>query len=56
MFNLKSKISEYIRVLQVARKPTRDEFISSSKVCAIGMFVVGFLGLIIFLVFILLRL
>ncbi len=51
MVDIKSKIREWKRVLQIARKPTKDEFINSSKVCAIGMLLIGLMGFAIFAVF-----
>ena len=51
MVDIKSKIREWKRVLQIARKPTKDEFLNSSKVCAIGMLLIGLMGFAIFAVF-----
>jgi protein transport protein SEC61 subunit gamma-like protein len=49
------KISEtlqgYLRVLRVARKPTKDEFLSSAKVCGLGMGLIGLVGFLMFVVF-----
>ena len=55
-FSIRETIRKYIRVLQVARKPGKDEFISTSKICALGILVIGFVGFAIFLIFILLGL
>lgn len=55
-FNIREIIRKYIRVLQVARKPGKDEFVSTSKICALGVFVIGFVGFVIFLIFIFLGL
>jgi len=52
MPEIKAAIKRYIRVLQVARKPSKDEFLSSGKICAIGIFIIGMIGFIIFLAFI----
>ncbi len=49
--NLKSKLLEWKRVLQVARKPSRDELTTSSKICIIGIALIGSIGFGIFLVF-----
>jgi protein translocase SEC61 complex gamma subunit len=51
--DIKSTIRKYSRVLQIARKPGKDEFTSSSKICALGIVVIGFVGFAIFLAFIL---
>lgn len=50
--DLKGKIKEYLRILQVARKPSREEFTTSAKVTSLGLFVVGIIGFIVFLLFI----
>jgi protein transport protein SEC61 subunit gamma and related proteins len=51
--NLKAKIREYRRVLQIARKPGKEEFITSSKISALGIGLIGFIGFVIFIVYIL---
>jgi len=51
--DIKSTIRRYSRVLQIARKPGKEEFTSSSKICALGMAVIGIVGFVIFLTFIL---
>jgi len=51
--NIKSTMRKYARVLQIARKPGKDEFISTTKICALGIAVIGFVGFAIFLAFIL---
>ena len=51
----KQSISEffrkYLRVLKLARRPTKDEFFKISAVAAAGIAVIGVLGFIIYLVF-----
>ena len=54
MINLKSTIMRYIRVLQIARKPSKEEFLNASKICSLGIFAIGVIGFVIFLIFILL--
>ncbi len=54
MFNLKETIRRYKRVLCIARKPSRYEFTASSKVCALGIVIIGLIGFLIFMVFVLL--
>jgi len=49
---LGEKINRYIRVLQIARKPDKEEFTTTSKICAIGMTLIGIIGFIIFIVFV----
>ncbi|HDD35641.1 MAG TPA: protein translocase SEC61 complex subunit gamma [Candidatus Desulfofervidus auxilii] len=52
MFSISEKIREYKRVLQVARKPTKEEFVMSGKICAIGTAIIGAAGFLIFLLFV----
>lgn len=46
-FNLKDKLSEYKRIITIARKPTMEEFKRVSYVSAISTLVIGFVGFII---------
>jgi len=50
-FDIRAKISEWKRVLQVSRKPSRDELMNSSKICTIGMALIGVIGFTIYLIF-----
>lgn len=43
------KFSEYLRVLKLTRKPTREEFTVIAKVAGAGILLVGFIGFIIYL-------
>lgn len=49
--DIKSKITEWKRILQVARKPGKDEYLSSTRICVIGIVVIGVIGFAIFLSF-----
>ena len=51
--NLMQKFREYLRIVQVARKPTKDEFFSTTKICAIGLGIIGVIGFVIFVGFLL---
>ncbi len=51
--DIKETIRRYRRVLHIARKPSKDEFIASSKISAIGIALIGAVGFAIFVVFIL---
>ena len=44
------KLSEYVRILKLSRKPTRDEFIMIAKVAGAGILLIGFIGFLIYLV------
>lgn len=56
MVDIKSRLRDCIRILRIARKPGRSEFVSSAKVTSIGLLIIGALGFVIFLAFILLGL
>jgi protein transport protein SEC61 subunit gamma-like protein len=49
---LKDTFRNYRRVLQVARKPGKDEFLNTSKISALGIGLIGVIGFIIFILFI----
>ncbi|MBN2202888.1 MAG: protein translocase SEC61 complex subunit gamma [Candidatus Aenigmarchaeota archaeon] len=52
---LKAKLSNYKRVVDIARKPEKDEFISTAKITGMGMALLGAIGFIIFLLYFLVR-
>ena len=52
---IKGKISQYKRVVSIARKPEKEEFISSVKITGSGMALIGVIGFIIFLLYFLVR-
>lgn len=43
------RLGEYLRVLKLTRKPTRDEFTVIAKVAGAGILLIGFIGFIIYL-------
>jgi len=48
---IKEKISQYKRVINVSRKPSKEEFFSSAKVTGTGIALIGAIGFIIFLMY-----
>ncbi len=46
--DVKYNLSEYVRVLKLASTPTWEEFSQVSKIAGAGVFLVGFLGFLIF--------
>ncbi len=50
---LKNKLKRYMRVVQIARKPSKDEYTMTTKICAIGMVLIGLIGFVILLFFVL---
>jgi len=47
---LKNFVYECRRVLRVARKPDRDEYLQISRITGVGMILIGVLGFIITLI------
>ncbi len=47
--NVPLRLNEYIRVLKLTRKPSRDEFSVIAKVAGAGILLVGFIGFIIYI-------
>ncbi len=47
--NVPLRFSEYLRVLKLTRKPTREEFTVIAKVAGAGILLVGLIGFIIYL-------
>lgn len=49
--DFKEFFRKYIRVLKLARRPTKQEFWKISAVAAIGIAIIGILGFLIYLLF-----
>ena len=47
--NVPLRLGEYIRVLKLTRKPTREEFTVIAKVAGAGILLVGLIGFVIYL-------
>jgi protein transport protein SEC61 subunit gamma-like protein len=52
MFNIIGTLRKYRRVMQVARKPSKEEYTGASKITALGLVVIGLIGFVIFLIFV----
>jgi protein transport protein SEC61 subunit gamma-like protein len=52
---LKNKISQYKRVVSIARKPEKEEFTSSVKITGTGIILIGLIGFVIFLLYFIVR-
>lgn len=48
---IKDKIKQYRRVLSVARKPDKEELLSSTKITGSGIIFLGVIGFVIFLLY-----
>jgi protein transport protein SEC61 subunit gamma-like protein len=47
--NVPLRLSEYIRVLKLTRKPSREEFTVIAKVAGAGILLIGFIGFVIYI-------
>ncbi|VVB93019.1 Protein translocase subunit SecE [uncultured archaeon] len=47
--NVPLRLGEYVRVLKLTRKPSREEFTVIAKVAGAGILLIGFIGFIIYL-------
>lgn len=48
--NIRKRLSEYLRVLKITKKPNSEEFLMSVKVTGAGMAIIGTIGLLIYFV------
>ena len=49
--NLGRRIREYKRIIKIARKPTKKEFLTTLKITGIGTLLIGVIGFVIQTVF-----
>lgn len=47
--NVPLRLNDYLRVLKLTRKPSREEFSVIAKVAGAGILLVGFIGFIIYI-------
>ncbi len=47
--NIPLRLGEYVRVLKLTRKPSKEEFSVIAKVAGAGILLVGFIGFIIYI-------
>jgi len=48
--NIKEKLIRYKRVLQIARKPDKDELKETIRICGIGILIIGIIGFIFYII------
>jgi protein transport protein SEC61 subunit gamma-like protein len=51
--SITNSVKQYIRILKLTRKPSKDEFLMISKVAGAGIVLIGIIGFIIYLVMVL---
>ncbi len=51
--NITGWLKQYWRILQLTRKPSREEFMTISKVAGAGILLIGAIGFVIYLIMVL---
>ena len=51
--NITNGFKQYIRIIQLTRKPSNEEFFTISKVAGAGIILIGAIGFVIYLVMVL---
>jgi protein transport protein SEC61 subunit gamma-like protein len=51
--NITGGLKQYIRILQLTRKPSNEEFFTISKVAGAGILLIGAIGFVIYLIMVL---
>ncbi len=51
--NITNSFKQYVRILQLTRKPSMEEFLTISKVAGAGILLIGVVGFIVYLIMIL---
>jgi protein transport protein SEC61 subunit gamma-like protein len=49
--NIRERLSQYRRTIEISRKPDREEFVNAAKITGSGIALIGAIGLIIFLIY-----
>ncbi len=47
----RERLSQYRRTIEISRKPDRNEFLSAAKITALGMFIIGLVGFLMFVLY-----
>ena len=47
--NIKEKLLNYIRILKITKKPSKQDFSDTARICAIGVAVIGLIGFALYL-------
>lgn len=48
--NIREILQNYVRILSIAKKADKDEFVDTVRICGIGIGVVGAIGFLFYLV------
>lgn len=49
--NIKERLAQYRRTIEISRKPDKEEFFNAAKITGSGTVLIGTIGLIIFLIY-----
>jgi len=44
------KIKNYIRVLKLVKRPTKDDYFDALRICSIGIIIIGIIGFVLYLI------
>jgi protein transport protein SEC61 subunit gamma-like protein len=47
---IRERLESYKRVIKISRKPDKDELLTTAKICAIGVLLIGAIGFIFYLI------
>jgi len=47
---IRRKLNEYLRILKLTRKPTKEEFSVIAKVAGLGILLIGLMGFVIYMI------
>lgn len=47
--NIKETLTNYIRILSIAKKADKEEFVDTVRICGIGIAIVGAIGFVFYL-------
>ena len=48
--NIKETLENYIRILSIAKKADKEEYLDTLRICAVGIGIVGVIGFVFYLV------
>ncbi|MEM7821673.1 MAG: protein translocase SEC61 complex subunit gamma [Candidatus Aenigmatarchaeota archaeon] len=48
--DIKEKIKDYIRVIKLNKKPNKEVFLETLKICILGVAILGSIGLVFYLI------
>jgi len=51
--NITNSLKQYVRILQLTRKPSTEEFLTISKVAGAGILLIGIIGFVVYLIMVL---